>query len=80
MIKRTTVREVPAPPSPSPPPLRLRGWFAHEERISIRRSEEESIENTPTNTPAGGSDPKFSGGKGGKGGDEATVEMLRKVG
>jgi hypothetical protein len=80
MIKRTTVREVPAPPSPSPAPLRLRGWSAHEERISIRRSEEESIENTPTNTPAGGRDPKLSGGKGGKGGDEATVEMLRKVG
>jgi hypothetical protein len=53
---------------------------AHEERISIRRSEEESIENTPTNTPAGGKDPKLSGGKGGIGGDEATVEMLRKVG
>jgi hypothetical protein len=54
--------------------------LAHVERISIRRSEEESIENTPTKTPAGGKEPKLSGGKGGIGGDEATVDMFRKVG
>ena len=48
--------------------------------MSIRRSEEESIENTPTKTPAGGKESNFSGGKGGIGGDEATVEMFRKVG
>jgi hypothetical protein len=46
----------------------------------MRRSEEESMENTPTNTPAGGIASKLLGGKGGIGGADSTVEILRNVG
>jgi len=46
----------------------------------MRRSEDESIEKTPTKTPAGGKDSKLLGGKGGIGGADSTMEMLRNVG
>ena len=36
-------------------------------RTSILRSNAESTEKTPTNTPAGGNESKFGGGKGGNG-------------
>lgn len=65
-MKRTTVLEVPTPPSPSPAPSRLRRWLAHDERISILRSTALSMLNTPTNTPAG--DMLSSSGGGNMGG------------
>jgi hypothetical protein len=46
----------------------------------MRRSEDESIEKTPTKTPTGGNASKLVGGKGGIGGADSTVEMLRNVG
>lgn len=62
-MKRTSVRDVPRPSSPSPAPFRLRGCVAQVVLISILRSSAESIEKTPTNTPAGGNVSKLSGGK-----------------
>jgi hypothetical protein len=64
-MKRTIVLEVPSPPSASLAPFRLRGWLAHVDRTSILRSNAESTENTPTNTPAGGKESRFTGGNGG---------------
>jgi hypothetical protein len=46
----------------------------------MRRSEDESIEKTPTKTPAGGNSSKLVGGKGGIEGAVSTVEILRNVG
>jgi hypothetical protein len=46
----------------------------------MRRSEDESMENTPTKTPVGGNASKLLGGNGGIGGADATVETLRNVG
>ena len=63
MMKRTTVRDVPAPPSPGPAPFLLRGWLAYVERISILRSTPESMLKTPTNIPAGDRVSRLSGGK-----------------
>jgi hypothetical protein len=48
-----------------PAPSRLRGWLAHVVRTSIRRSNSESTENTPTKTPTGDNVSRFVGGKGG---------------
>ncbi len=48
--------------------------------MSMRRSEDESMEKTPTKTPAGGKASKLLGGNGGIGGADSTVEMLRNVG
>lgn len=61
------VLEVPRPSSPSPAPSRLRGWLAHVVLTSMRRSNPESMENTPTNIPAGESVSKFGGGNAGNG-------------
>ena len=63
-MKRTIVREVPIPSSLTSAPSRLRGWLAHVVRTSIRRSNSESTENTPTKRPAGDSVSRFAGGKG----------------
>jgi hypothetical protein len=38
------------------------------------------MEKTPTKTPAGGSESKLLGGKGGIGGADSTVDTLRNVG
>lgn len=46
-------------------PSRLRGWLAQVVRTSMRRSNSESTENTPTKTPAGDKVSRFGGGKGG---------------
>lgn len=63
MMKRTTVREVPTPPSPSPAPFRLRTWLAYVERISMRLSTPVSMLKTPRNSPMGASSSKSAGGK-----------------
>jgi hypothetical protein len=41
----------------------------------MRRSEYESMEKTPTDTPVGGIASKLLGGKGGIGGADSTVEI-----
>lgn len=61
-MKRTTIRDVPNPSSPAPAPFRLRGCEAHVVLINILRSNAESIEKTPRNIPAGGTESKSSGG------------------
>lgn len=63
MTNRTTVRDVPTPPSPPPAPFLLCGWLAYVERIIIRLSKPVSMLNTPRNTPAGESESRLSGGK-----------------
>ena len=63
-MKRTIVREVPTPSSLTSAPSLLRGWLAHVVRTSIRRSNSESTENTPTKRPAGDNVSRFAGGKG----------------
>ena len=63
-MKRTTVLDVLVPLSPSPAPFLLRGWLAHVERTSIRRSNPESMEKIPTNNPTGGKESRCGGGKG----------------
>ena len=64
-MKRTIVRDVATPPSPTTAPSLLLACFAHVDRTSIRRSTAVSIENTPTNTPAGARVSKSGGGNDG---------------
>lgn len=63
-MNRTTVREVPTPPSPLPAPSLLRTCLAQVERTNILRSTDVSIENTPTNTPAGANESRSGGNVG----------------
>lgn len=63
-MKRTMVLEVPTLSSLSSAPSRLRGWLAQVVRTSIRRSNSESTENTPTKMPAGDNVSRFVDGKG----------------
>ena len=62
MMKRTIVRDVPTPLSPSPAPFLLLAWLAYVERIIILRSKPVSMLNTPRKMPAGDRVSKLSGG------------------
>ena len=64
-MNRTIVRDVATPSSPSPAPSLLLTCLAQVDLMSIRRSTDESIENTPTNTPAGANESKLGGGNSG---------------
>ena len=68
--KRTIVRLVPMPLSPTPAPFLLRIWLAHVLRTNILRSIAESMENTPSRTPAGGKSSRYVGGNGGGSNDD----------
>ncbi len=64
-MNRTIVREVAAPSSPALAPSLLLTCFAHVDLTNIRRSTDVSIENTPTNTPAGANVSNSGGGNDG---------------